>query len=50
MCFNEESSLIAFIIPTLFCIRLLMFKNDNLKNISIPKGISIESIDLSFLN
>ena len=46
MCFNKETSLIAFIFPTLFCIRLLMFKNDNLKQLIGAFGISVTIIQL----
>ena len=46
MCFNKETSLIAFIFPTLFCIRLLMFKNDNFKQLIGAFGISVTIIQL----
>tara|TARA_B100001758_G_C18416580_1_gene620419 strand:- start:2398 stop:3057 length:660 start_codon:yes stop_codon:yes gene_type:complete len=46
MCFNKESSLIAFIIPTLISIRLLMFKNDKLKQLFGVFGISVAIIQL----
>ena len=46
MCFNKETSLIAFIIPMLFCLKLIIVKNDKLKNCIGLSSISIVFIQL----
>lgn len=46
MCFNKETSLIAFIIPMLFCLKLIIVKNDKLKNFIGLSSIAIIFIQL----